>query len=252
MSTRDLDGRTAVVSGASRGIGRAIVEELSSHGARVLAGFRSLSAEAETTCRAITERTGSEVVPVHVDLTTAERANECSRLIAGLGEVHVLVNNAGVASGSPFQMATLREFREVFEVNFFATVTFTQPLARRISRSGGGSIVNIGSTAGLNGDRGTAAYGSSKSALMYLTTVMARELSDSGIRVNAIAPTVTSTDMCDQMDESARNSLISGGAIQRAATPEEIAKVVRFLAGEESMMVTGQILRVDGGQRGRS
>ena len=251
MSTRDFVGRTAVVTGASRGIGRAVVEELASRGARVLAGFRTLTPEIEDACRAITELTGSEVVPVHADLTTAETANDCARVIAGIGEIHILVNNAGSATGSNFQMTSLREFREVFEVNFFATVAFSQLLSRRIARSGGGSIINIGSTAGLNGDSGTSAYGSSKAALMYLTTVMARELGQSGIRVNAVAPTVTATDMYGQMNEASRDALINGGAIQRAATPQEIAKVVCFLAGEESSMVTGQVLRVDGGQRGR-
>ena len=251
MSAREFDGRTAVVTGASRGIGRAVVEELASRGARVLAGFRTLTPEIEDACRAITELTGSEVVPVHADLTTAETANDCARVIAGIGEIHILVNNAGIASGSNFQMTSLREFREVFEVNFFATVAFSQLLSRRIARSGGGSIINIGSTAGLNGDSGTSAYGSSKAALMYLTTVMARELGQSGIRVNAVAPTVTATDMYGQMNEASRDALINGGAIQRAATPQEIAKVVCFLAGEESSMVTGQVLRVDGGQRGR-
>jgi 3-oxoacyl-[acyl-carrier protein] reductase len=251
VSTRSFEGKTAVVTGASRGIGRAVVEELAARGACVFAGFRTLSPDAIDACAAIAQLTGSKVVPVHADLTTAETANECARVIAGLGEIHVLVNNAGVASGSPFQMTTLNEFREVFEVNFFATAAFTQLLSRRISRSGGGSIVNIGSTAGLNGDSGTSAYGSSKAALMFLTTVMARELGHSGIRVNAVAPTVTSTDMYVQMNQSSRDALISSGAIQRAATPLEVAKVVCFLAGEESTMITGQILRVDGGQRGR-
>jgi 3-oxoacyl-[acyl-carrier protein] reductase len=148
-------------------------------------------------------------------------------------------------------MTSLTEFREVFEVNFFATAAFSQLLSRRISRSGGGSIVNIGSTAGLNGDSGTSAYGSSKAALMYLTAVMARELGQFGIRVNAVAPTVTVTDMYGQMNDISRDALINGGAIQRAATPQEVAKVVCFLAGEQSAMVTGQVLRVDGGQRGR-
>ena len=193
-----------MVTGASRGIGRAVVEELASRGARVLAGFRTLTPEIEDACRAITELTGSEVVPVHADLTTAETANDCARVIAGIGEIHILVNNAGIASGSNFQMTSLREFREVFEVNFFATVAFSQLLSRRIARSGGGSIINIGSTAGLNGDSGTSAYGSSKAALMYLTTVMARELGQSGIRVNAVAPTVTATDMYGQMNEIGR------------------------------------------------
>ena len=121
--------------------------------------------------------------------------------------------------------------------------------------SGAGALnypfLTVGSTAGLNGDTGTSSYGSSKAALMYLTKVMARELGQAGIRVNAVAPTITETDMFDQMNGDARDALIQGGAIRRASNPREIANVVAFLASPESSMITGQILRVDGGQRGR-
>jgi 3-oxoacyl-[acyl-carrier protein] reductase len=148
-------------------------------------------------------------------------------------------------------MTKMTDFREVFEVNFFSTVAFTQFVSRRMARLKDTSIVNIGSTAGLNGDMGTSAYGSSKAALMYLTQVMARELGQSGIRVNAVAPTITETDMFEEMTKDSRDALIDSGTIRRAATPREIANVVAFLAGSESSMITGQIIRVDGGQRGR-
>jgi 3-oxoacyl-[acyl-carrier protein] reductase len=145
----------------------------------------------------------------------------------------------------------MSELREMFEVNFFSTLQFTQTISRRMTRTGGGSIVNIGSTAGLNGDSGTTAYGASKAALMYVSRVMALELGSSNIRVNSVAPTVTTTDMYQKMAEGSRDMLINGGAIKEPARPADIADAVAFLASESARMITGQTLRVDGGQRGR-
>lgn len=251
MNSRTLAGRTALVTGASRGIGKAIVERLAESGCNVLAGTRSSSDEQTAEFARIARAYDVSVIEVHTDLATADIAASCAKEIAISHEVNVLVNNAGVANGSTFQMTKMSDFREVFEVNFFATVAFSQLISRRMARLGEGSIINIGSTAGLNGDTGTSAYGSSKAAIMYITSVMARELGPSGIRVNAIAPTITETDMFAEMTEASRNELISGGALQRAATPVEIAGVVAFLAGPDSKMITGQVIRVDGGQRGR-
>ena len=251
MISRPLTGRTALVTGASRGIGRAIVEKFAEMGCEVLAGVRNpnLNLSAEFARLANTHQT--KITEVHVDLSSAEEGAACANHIAASNDIHILVNNAGIASGSTFQMTKVSEFREVFEINFFATAAFTQPISRRMTRLSEGSIINLGSTAGLNGDAATSAYGSSKAALMYLTKVMARELGQAGIRVNAVAPTITETDMLDQMSGDAQNTLIQGGAIRRACTPREIANVVAFLASPESSMITGQIFRVDGGQRGR-
>ena len=251
MSNKPMKRRTALVTGASRGIGRAIVERLAELGYDVLAGIRT---DNETLTNDFDQLAGDhqvKIMPVHVDLSSADTAAACAKQIAISHDVHVLVNNAGIAKGSTFQMTNMTDFREAFEVNFFSTVAFTQLISRRMARLEETSIVNIGSTAGLNGDAGTSAYGSSKAALMYLTEVMARELGQSGVRVNAVAPTITETDMFGEMTIDSRNALIDGGAIRRAATPREIANVVAFLAGSESSMITGQIIRVDGGQRGR-
>lgn len=251
MSNKTLAGRTALVTGASRGIGRAIVEKLAEMGCDVLAGVRSPSDGLSKDFMHFEKMHDVRISVVRVDLSNTDLASECAKTISLSNEINILVNNAGIANGSTFQMTRMADFREVFEVNFFSTLLLTQLISRRMSRLGEGSIVNIGSTAGLNGDAGTSAYGSSKAALMYLTEVMARELGHSGIRVNAVAPTITETDMFDAMTEDSRIALINSGAIQRAATPREIANVVGFLAGPESSMITGQIVRVDGGQRGR-
>lgn len=251
MSDVSLAGRVALVTGASRGIGLETVQSLARRGCRVLAGVRNPTDELRGVFSEWETKHQTSIDIVHVDLSSAEVASSCAKELAKVEGLQILVNNAGVASGSLFQMTSMKEFREMFEVNFFATVALTQLLSRRLSRTGNASIINIGSTAGLNGDAGTSAYGSSKAALMYLTRVMAIELGRLDIRVNAVAPTVTATDMFGQMTEESRDALIQGGAIKRAATAREVAETVAFLAGDGAAMITGQVIRVDGGQRGR-
>jgi 3-oxoacyl-[acyl-carrier protein] reductase len=244
-------GKTVLVTGASRGIGLAVVRRFSELGAEVIAGVRELNSDLEAAYQAITDECENNIRIETVDLSSSEKANESARRIATSFKIDVLVNNAGIASGSLFQMTPMSELREVFEVNFFSTLQFTQTISRKMTRTGGGAIVNIGSTAGLNGDSGTTAYGASKAALMYVSQVMAMELGPSSIRVNSVAPTVTTTDMYQQMAEGSRDMLINGGAIKEPARPEDIADAVAFLASDAARMITGQTLRVDGGQRGR-
>lgn len=248
---KNLQGKTALITGSSRGIGLEIVRLFSKLGANVIAGVRTLDENISATFSEISTEYGNEIITEVVDLSNAEFANECARRISMQSDIDILVNNAGIASGSLFQLTRLSEFREVFEVNFFSTAVFSQTVSRKMARTGGGSIVNVGSTAGLNGDSGTSAYGASKAALMYLTRVMSAELGPLNIRVNAVAPTVTSTEMYSQMSENSRNAIIKNGALKRPALPSEVADAVAFLASDASSMITGQILRIDGGQRGR-
>jgi 3-oxoacyl-[acyl-carrier protein] reductase len=161
--------------------------------------------------------------------------------------VDVLVNNAGTASGGLFQMTPISEIRRVLEVNFFGQILLTQGLSRLMTRHRAGSIINIASTAADIADSGTLAYGASKAALARAARSLATELGTFGVRVNAISPGVTRTDMFDQMAPEARERLINSSALKRAAEPADIANVALFLASELSSFVTGQVLRVDGG-----
>jgi 3-oxoacyl-[acyl-carrier protein] reductase len=158
-----------------------------------------------------------------------------------------LVNNAGIASGALFQMTTGAELRKVFEINFFSQIAISQGIAKIMVKNKSGSIINLSSTAAFIADSGTLAYGSSKSAFARATQSMASELGSSNIRVNAIAPGVTKTDMFEQMSIDARDKLINSSALKRAAETKDIANVSLFLASDLSSFITGQVIRVDGG-----
>jgi 3-oxoacyl-[acyl-carrier protein] reductase len=243
-----LKNKTAVITGCNRGIGKAILQEFAKNGAEIFACARKESAEFTSLIQATAAETGAQIHPIYFDFKNEAEIKEASAaIIATKKKVDILVNNAGVAAGGLFQMTQPKDLKEVFEINFFSQMQFTQSLARYMARFKSGSIINIGSTAGLIGNVGTFSYGSSKAALMYATKTMATELGTANVRVNSIAPGITKTEMFDQMDEKARIKQIEGSALKRAAEASEIANVALFLASDLSTYVTGQILRVDGG-----
>lgn len=244
-----LQGKTAVVTGCNRGIGATVMTLFAEHGAEIIACARVETPEFAAEVAALSERTGVTITPVYFDMLDGEQVKGAVRTIVGMKKpIDILVNNAGVAKGAFFQMTPMKDLKEIFEVNFFAPILLTQGISRYMARFKKGSIVNIASTAGLIGDAGMTAYGSSKAALMFATKVMATELGSSNIRVNAIAPSVTKTAMYDQMEEKARTKLIEASALKRPAEVLEIANVALFLASDLSSYVSGQILRADGGQ----
>ncbi|MEG3618299.1 SDR family oxidoreductase [Magnetovibrio sp. PR-2] len=233
-----LEGKTAVVTGANRGIGRAITEVFLAHGATVLACARNVEGTFD----------GLDVTPVGLDLSDEASIKAAIKDIRTASKtVDILVNCAGIASGAVFQMTSMTELRNVFEVNFFGQIALSQGISRLMARHKAGSIINISSTAADNPEPGTIAYGSSKAAFERATQSMATELGGQGIRVNAIAPGVTQTDMADQMDPHAREKLIEASALKKAAEPHDIANAAVFLASNLSSHITGQVIRVDGG-----
>lgn len=243
-----LKGKTAVVTGANRGIGRAILVSFAENGADIFACARRHSPEFTEFIGGLAAKTGVRIEPVYFDLgAEAEVKAAAAGLVQTSKKIDVVVNNAGVARGGLLQLTPLRDLKELFEINFFSQLLFIQSLSRYMARSRGGSIINIGSTAGLIGHAGTGAYGTSKSALMYLTKVLATELGAVNIRVNAVAPGLVKTAMYDQMDEKARTRYFEAQALKRPAEAEEIACVVLFLASDLASYVSGQVIRVDGG-----
>ncbi len=243
-----LHARNAIVTGVRRGIGRAIGELFAANGASIIARTRRVDPEFVTTCRDLSARHRVDVTPVQIDLADAQSIQTAVKSIHALGcRIDVLVNNAGAATGGTFSLTSPQSWRENFEVNLFGPIQFTQGIARLMARKGGGSIVNIASTAAFVADPGTAVYGSSKCALVRATHSLAIELAAQGIRVNAIAPGPTRTDMLEQMDPNALRGLLDRSAAKRPAEPEEIASVALFFASDLSRFVNGQTLRVDGG-----
>ena len=247
MTNPDGHNRVAVVTGANRGIGLAISKTFAAQGARVLACMRQVSDEA--LANIVSDGGPGHVNGIALDLTDEASIKTAIKEIAQLtgNRVDVLVNNAGTASGGLFQMTSISEIRRVFEVNFFGQILLTQGVSRLMTRHRSGSIIHIASTAADIADPGTLAYGASKAALERSSRSMATELGAFGVRVNAISPGVTRTDMFEQMAPDARERLINLAALKRAAEPVDIANVALFLASELSGFVTGQVLRVDGG-----
>ena len=243
-----LQNKTAIITGSNRGIGKAVLETFAENGADIFACVRKESDEFSNVTERLSEKTGVSITPVYFDLAESERVKSgIKSILSSKKQIDILVNNAGVASGSFFQMTSLKDLKQVFEINFFSQVLFTQGISRYMTRFKTGSIINIASTAGLIGDAGMTSYGSSKAAVMFATKTMATELGEMNIRVNAIAPSITKTDMFDQMEEKARSKLIDASALKRPAEAVEVANVALFLASDLSSYVTGQVLRVDGG-----
>ncbi len=243
-----LQNKTAIITGSNRGIGKAVLETFAENGADIFACVRKESDEFSNVTARLSEKTGVSITPVYFDLAESERVKSgIKSILSSKKQIDILVNNAGVASGSFFQMTSLKDLKQVFEINFFSQILFTQGISRYMTRFKTGSIINIASTAGLIGDAGMTSYGSSKAALMFATKTMATELGEMNIRVNAIAPSITKTDMFDQMEEKARSKLIDASALKRPAEAVEVANVALFLASDLSSYVTGQVLRVDGG-----
>lgn len=233
----------AVVTGANRGIGLAITERFVAEGYRIAACVRTPSQELRNL---LSEAEGHTIVTL--DLRDDATISEAARAVLKWSKhIDVLVNCAGVASGGLFTMTRIDQMRDVFQVNTFGPLLFTQYIVRAMARAKAGSIVNIGSTAGLLADSGTMVYGGSKAALMHATRVLATELGAIGIRVNAIAPAVVETGMAAQMDDAARAALNARSALPGKIEPSDVAGLVSYIISPEAAQMTGQVLRLDRG-----
>ena len=243
-----LAGRTAFITGTNRGLGRAFAETFAASGANVIAHARRDTPEFRAFLKGITQKNGVAATPVFFDMTDSAAMKAAVRsIVAEKTPVNVLVNSAGVAHGGLFQMTSMEKVREVFAVNLFAHMELTQLLMRYMMRFPGGSIVNIASISGIDLKKGNCAYGVSKAALIAFTKTLAAEVAPSGLRVNAVCPGLTATDMANQMDEKVKSGKAQRCAMKRRALPVEVAKTAVFLSSDNASFVNGSILRVDGG-----
>jgi 3-oxoacyl-[acyl-carrier protein] reductase len=243
-----LKDKVVVITGSNRGIGKSMTEVFAENGANIIACSRSISPESKKWMINLESKFNISINTVELDLSDETSVNDSIKKIFSISKkIDVLVNNAGVASGALFQMTPISELRKIFEINFFSQILLSQGIAKIMIRNKSGSIINLSSSAAFIADPGTLAYGSSKSAFARATQSMSNELGIFNIRVNAIAPGVTKTDMFKQMSSDAIEKLIRSSALKRAAEPKDIANVALFLASDLSSHVTGQVIRADGG-----
>lgn len=247
--TKMLEGKNAVITGGFRGIGKAMVEIFAVNGADIWLCSRKMGPKDELFINGLENATGVSVIFVPIDLEDENSVKEAAKTIRGYKKnIDVIVNNAGVVGENrSFSMTTPEELKRVFEINFFAPVTFTQQLVKSMIKAKSGSIINISSDAALYGRPSPFSYISSKAAIIGATRKMAYELGNYGIRVNAIAPGVTETGMIDVMADEIKEQTLANNAFGRLGKPEEIADAAVFLASDLSRYITGQVIRVDGG-----
>jgi 3-oxoacyl-[acyl-carrier protein] reductase len=233
-----LEGRTALVTGASRGIGRAIAAELARAGARVVVGYRAGAEEAA----ALAEEIGGRAV--HADVSTAGGAQH---LVEEAGELDILVNNAGLTRDGLLARMSDDDWREVIETNlssvFYTCRAVTRPMLKRRA----GSIVNVSSIVGLHGNFGQTNYAASKAGIIGFTKSLARELGSRGVRANVVAPGYVKTRLTDEIPEEGRALMLANTPLGRLGDPEDVAGAVRFLCSDEASFITGEVLLVDGG-----
>ncbi|MFC7228673.1 3-oxoacyl-[acyl-carrier-protein] reductase [Salinirubellus salinus] len=242
-----LANRTCLVTGASRGIGRAIAEELGEHGADVVVNYRSSEGEAHEVAERI-EAAGGSAVPVQADvadLTEVEAMHEQVR--ETFGPVDVLVNNAGITIDKKFENMTRDDWDRVLQVNLGGVFNCTKTCFEDIGQAEEGRLINISSVVGQQGNYGQANYAATKSGLFGFTRTVALELAREGSTANCVAPGFVKTDMLDPVPDRVKEGILERIPLDRFAEVEDIAGIVRFVASEDSSYMTGQILGVNGG-----
>ena len=249
MEARLLEGYNCIITGSNRGIGRNIVEKFAANGANIWACARRTSSKFEQDMQNLAERYQVTIEPVYFDLNSEDEIKQAISMIRKTKRpVDVLVNNAGMPYGALLQMTPMKDLKEVFRVNYFSQIYIMQLVSKIMMRQNHGSIINMASVGGIETNPGYLAYGSSKAALIWATQSIAKELGRYHIRVNAVAPGLTETEMGHYKSEEELQKVIGRTGMQRMARPEEIADAVLFLASEQASFVNGEVLRVDGGR----
>lgn len=244
----EAEKKTAVITGCNRGIGKEVIKLLAEQGTNVICCIRKENLGFTKFLNDLADNFNITTEILYFDMADEEGIKAGMKSILQRKQrVDILVNNAGIATGGFLQMTSIQQLKDVFQINFFSQVLITQLISKLMMRQKSGTIVNMGSIAGLENFAGYTAYGSSKAAIMSFTRTLACELAPYNIRVNAVAPGLIDTGMAGQMEGKASIKMIERSNFKRLGKPEEIAKLIVWLASDNASFITGQIYRADGG-----
>ncbi len=240
FSSRLLSGKVALVTGAGKGIGKAIVDSFLEEGAKVYAVTKTINSLSEYSSNEL-------LIPCYLDVTNQEAVKELFiKIKKEENKLDILVNNAGVMQDALLGMITEKQIQETFSVNVFAVINFMQYASKLMKKSQSGSIINISSIMGIHGNRGQSVYSASKGAINSLTKSASKELSMYSIRVNAVAPGVIETELIKDIPDVIMEKKISQIGMGRIGSPSEVADAIVYLASDLSRYVSGQIIGIDG------
>jgi 3-oxoacyl-[acyl-carrier protein] reductase len=233
-----LEGKTALVTGGSRGIGAAVARELARAGATVVVGYRSGADEAQ----AIASEIGGHAMQADVS-----NVDDAKRLVEEAGELDVLVNNAGITRDGVLARMSDDDWRSVLETNLSSVFYTCRAVSRGMMKRRGGSIVNLSSIVGLHGNWGQSNYAASKGGIVAFTKSLAQELGSRGVRANVVAPGYIKTQLTDAIPEEAQQQMLGLTPLGRFGEPEDVARAVRFLSSDDASFITGEVVVVGGG-----
>lgn len=242
-----LSGKVALVTGASRGIGKEIALTLAGYGATVIVNYNGSKEKADAVVEEIIAK-GGQAVSVQCSVADFDACGEMiTAMLAQFGHIDILVNNAGITKDNLIMKMTEADYDAVVDTNLKGTFATIKHLYRTFLKQRSGKIINITSVSGRLGNAGQANYSASKAGVIGLTKSVARELASRNINVNAVAPGFIDTDMTDAMTDAAKEAVLSQIPLKRTGSPKDIAETVAFLASDKAAYITGQIISVDGG-----